>query len=250
MRPQDLNLARRPFVNLRPVKRVALLLWLVGGVFLVANALLYWRHFSGRSEQSAQLEDVERRSEEERTLVGRLERQLAGLDLEWQNRRVVFLNSKIDQRTFSWSTLFDRLAEVLPLDLQLRRVAPRIRQARSTRRRRARGQPIQTEEVHLDIGGSARSGEALLEFVDALFAHPSFRDPNLASESRQSGEVTEFVLSVVYLPGRSSEEAPTGAEAAPEETTEARAGGGGGGPGGPAAEGAAAADPIVAGRIG
>ncbi len=245
MRPVDLNLARRPFINVRPVKRAAWLLWLVGGVLLVANSALYWRHFSGRSEQSSQLEDIDRRIEEERMTVTRLERELASIGLDWQNQQAVFLNSKIEERTFSWSGVFDRLAEVMPLEVQLRRVTPRIVEPAPRRRSVTRVRPIRVERVHLVIAGSARSGEAVLEFVDALFAHPNFDDPNLSSEARQSAKLTDFSLTVVYVAGRSSD-AATGAEGVPEEASEARAGGGRREPAG----GASTADFLASGRIG
>ena len=37
----------------------------------------------------------------------------------------------------------------------------------------------------LVITGEARSDEALFRFVDNLFAHPAFEDPNLTRETRR-----------------------------------------------------------------
>jgi hypothetical protein len=54
--------------------------------------------------------------------------------------------------------------------------------------------------VKVDLQGTSRSPEAILELVDALFAHPSFFDPDLTRESFAEGQEGSFVLSVLYLP--------------------------------------------------
>ena len=59
----------------------------------------------------------------------------------------------------------------------------------------------------MDLQGTSRSSEAVLELVDALFAHPSFLDPNLTRESFAEGKDDSFTLSVMYLPTVDSDEA-------------------------------------------
>src|SRR6185295_8868399 len=41
-RMEPLNLARRPFLNSRPVVRIALLLWVLGFLLLLGNVSLFW----------------------------------------------------------------------------------------------------------------------------------------------------------------------------------------------------------------
>ncbi len=220
MRGVDFNLAGRPFVNFRPVIRAAVLFWLVGGILAGFNGWLYWRHFTGRSEQSAQLANIDLRIEAERKAVERLRGELSAIDLEWQNRQVAFLNSRIEQRAFSWSALFDDLAEVMPSDLQLRRVTPRIHRAETLQQRRSGREGRREGVVHIAIGGSARRDEALLEFIDSLFSHPGFRDPDLMREARQEDGLIDFALSVDYLPGASSGNAAGNTEVTSEATIE------------------------------
>jgi hypothetical protein len=59
--------------------------------------------------------------------------------------------------------------------------------------------------VLLTISGNAKSDEAINHFVDNLFDHPFFRDPNPSRESldAETGQL-EFEMTVRYLPGTSA----------------------------------------------
>lgn len=201
MKSALLNLAREPFVNFRPIRRLTWILWVLAGLLLIANTVFYWRHFSGQGQRRDLLEELEVGSEREQAEIARLERELAGLDIDAQNQQVVFLNSRIAQRTFSWSNLFDRLAEVLPDDVHLNRVSPRIDWSGSAGRS-AGSTAAADERVHLGVTGVAKSDTTLLELVDGLFGHPSFVRPDLAHEAKRGQQQFDFSLDVVYLPGR------------------------------------------------
>jgi hypothetical protein len=78
--------------------------------------------------------------------------------------------------------------------------------------------------VALELAGEAQSGEALLRFVDNLFAHSAFEDPDLAQEAVDEGELIEFTLRAQYLPevaesaaATIEEESPAPAAAAVDE---------------------------------
>lgn len=201
-----LNLARRPFLNTRPVNRVSLGLWILGGLLLLGNVTLFWSYLSGSTEKRADLARMREQVEHERQNVGKLEAQLAGLDLGQQNEQVEYLNRKIAERTFSWSLLFDRLAEVLPDDVRLMQLQPAPiggDERSGVRAGRRRGEPLSSDRVPLIIQGEARNDEALLQFVDNLFAHRAFDNPDLAQESRdeENQNRVRFDLRVTYLPG-------------------------------------------------
>jgi Tfp pilus assembly protein PilN len=204
-----LNLARRPFVNSRPVTRVALLLGGAGLLLLLGNVSLFWSYFAGSENLRGELRAVREQSDTERETIARLEGQVASLDLGRQNEQVEFLNGKIAERTFSWSLLFDRLAAVLPGDVRLARLTPTAderRDAAGSRRtfrsgRRGEGGAAAGERVNLELSGEARNYEALLRFVDNLFSHPAFEEPNLTREDRDDDGLITFNLEVVYLPG-------------------------------------------------
>jgi Tfp pilus assembly protein PilN len=209
-----LNLSRRPFINTRPVTRVALLLWIVGGLLLLGNVTLFYGYLSGSSEARAELAGKREAIESERRKIGQLQTRLAGLELEEQNEQVEFLNRKIAERAFSWSLLFDRLAEVMPDDVRLLQLQPasiggddRRRGSRpsgsaTTRGRRPEGS---SDRVPLSLQVEARNDEALSQLVDSMFAHPAFDDPDFTRETRDEGDgdsdVVRFDLRVTYIPG-------------------------------------------------
>jgi hypothetical protein len=208
---EPLNLARRPFLNSRPVVRVSLILWLLGLVLLLGNVSLFRRYLHSSADKRQEIARGERDIERQQRVAGELETRLESIDLESLNEQVDFLNEKIDRRTFSWSLLLDRLAEVLPDDVRLNRLTPTTgekaqRQLRSSRRER--GGP--EGGILLTITGESRSWDALLQFVDQLFAHP-FRDPDLKREQLEEKDgLVKFELSVVYLPDDRPRAAVTG----------------------------------------
>ena len=195
---RPLNLARRPFVNRRPVARTALILAAAGALLLALNVFLYTRYAADRRADATELTRIEAEIAAERRRVAAARTALAGADLEHQNLLVTYLNRRIDERTFGWSVLFDRLAGLLPEDVRLESLAPAMGEGADPRRPAARA----TERrVSLAINARARDGESVLRFVDALFADPAFEDPNLKQETLREGEVS-FTLDVVYLPDR------------------------------------------------
>jgi Tfp pilus assembly protein PilN len=195
-RAGEINLARRPFVNERPVRRTALLLALAGLALLAVNLWLYFGYALERRHNEGELRQIVAGIDREQQRVTALRRTLAQADLGQQNALVSFLNERIAERTFGWSVLFDRLAGLLPADAHLISLSPQF--AREDDRRRAGEEPGPVE-VALAVQGSARDAGAVLELIDALFADPAFRDPDLHQESGLGGEV-KFTLDVVYLP--------------------------------------------------
>jgi Tfp pilus assembly protein PilN len=208
----DLNLSRSPFLNPRPVLRLTILLWTLGLIVAALNVRLYWSHFSGSSETREQEQRLTAEIASEEAQVKKLQTTLASYDLEWQNDQSAFLNHKISERSFSWSQLFDRLGEVLPADARVASLSPEFSSSR-----RRRGETAENE-VELGIRGIAKDSAVLLEFVDALFGHPSFRNPNLSSESVQDGGMLDFNLSVIYEARPPEPEVPE--ELLAEETAE------------------------------
>jgi Tfp pilus assembly protein PilN len=191
------NLARKRFANSRPVSRLTLLLWIVGIGLFAFNAWSYYGYFIGRGASSARLLSLEGEINAERDRLSRLEREVQSFDLAQQNETTIFLNSKIAERAFSWSELFDRLAEVLPGEVRLLSLSPGSEDTDKP------GQQLRSADdaVKLTIRGAAKSSEAILAFVDALFEHEVFADPDLLRETRDAKTGTvSFDLEVAYLP--------------------------------------------------
>lgn len=207
----ELNLAKRPFFNPRPVLRVTILLWVLGAAVAAFNVRLYFSHYSGSSEIIERQEGLGESVDRERQRVRELEAELARYDLTLQNDQADFLNSKIAERSFSWSMLFDRLGEVMPADVRLSSLSPSFGNDRG----RSRSETLENE-VLLGIRGTAKSSEVVLEFIDSLFEHSSFRAPNLISESLQESTLLDFNLNVIYEPRLpAAEDAGAGDESQP-----------------------------------
>ncbi len=278
------NLARRPFINRRPIVRFAALLWLAGILLLGWNLRLYRGHWQGTAENRRLLDEALSQLETERQSRDRLARQLARIDLGEQNRKSAFLNSLISYRTFPWSALFDDLEEVLPAEVKVFSVQPVVRLAtevarenrlaarrrsaaeRSANRRSSRrrggttGAPPATEderppaptdpllapdEVALQLNGQAKTEDDLIELVDRLFENPTFRRPVLGNEFLDPNEkMTGFSLSVVYLTRRPPVVAPEDPAAA-ELATELSTGAGTPAAGSPGAGTPAAGSPAA-----
>jgi Tfp pilus assembly protein PilN len=137
----SLNLARRVFVNTRPVRRLALLLWGAGAVLLLADVWLFWSYFTASAEKRGRLAALETEAAEERRLIAGLETELRRFDLARQNEEVAFVNRRIAERTFGWSRLFDDLAEVLPWDVRISGLSPLSLAGESRSGRRASAAP-------------------------------------------------------------------------------------------------------------
>lgn len=208
MTADRLNLAKRPFVNNRPVTRTAILLWALGFLLLLVNVFSFWSYLESSRERRAELRAGQEKVAKARLDLARREEQVAHLDLGRQNEEVAYLNGKIAQRTFSWSRLMDRLAAVMPNDVRLQRLSlaglADEREGRQARRTAARRQS--PDRFTLTIDGQARSDEAILEFVDNLTdyssqpGHSYFADPNPTREARDTGGLIRFNLTVAYLP--------------------------------------------------
>jgi len=185
MKSDGLNLAARPFSNQAPVLRVAVSLAVVAVALLVFNITSYRGYFSGSGQEARQqLVEIDggiRALDEELTA---LQGELEGFDLEALNLQVGFLNLRIAERTFTWSRLFEDLGEVLPNDVRLQRLSPRV---------------VGVGRVKLTIQGFARDDEGLLKLIDAMFAHDRFGQPSPSRESDREGQ-RQFNLSVIYLP--------------------------------------------------
>lgn len=194
-----LNLASEPFVNRRPLVRLSVLLWIAGIVLVAVNAWLFRDFLVGRGDVHARLQETRESIEVEERRIAALTEELASFDLAAQNEQVRYLNQRIAHRRFSWSRLFDRLAEVLPRDVRLGTLAPNTgRDDRGRTTRRSDGPPLARGQVLLSIRGEARSDEAVLELVDALFADPAFEHPNLSRQATTDQGLVEFQLDTVY----------------------------------------------------
>lgn len=203
---QEPNLARAPFLNERPVRRLATVLWIL---FAGVAALAVWSSLASRQQAGDRLAELARLDTEtaaarERTAT--LERELRSANLSAQNERVEYFNQRLSERTFSWGRLLETLSETMPRGVRLIRLSPEgfTKERRGGTEAR---QSVATTHVALRISGEAEETEALLEFVDRLFQHPAFVRPLLSRESEKPDARIQFELAVSYLPQIASDRA-------------------------------------------
>jgi Tfp pilus assembly protein PilN len=195
------NLARRPFANLRPVRRVAAALWVIGAVLVSIAAVLYWRSLFGIEGGREKIAAVDRSIAAEERRLAAAETALAGMDLRRQNVEAAYLDARIRERTFPWSGLFEHLAEVLPRHVKLASLSPQVGDptlARASRSRRP-ASLVTGGRVYLQMRGTAADDAALTDLLDRLFASPWFERPTLPVEHHNQGAI-DFDLQVSYLP--------------------------------------------------
>ena len=225
-RVEPLNLAGRPFLNSRPVVRVALLLLALGIVLLIGNVSRFLNYREASADKRAQIARGDAEIQKAQAAQSQLQKKLDSFNLEDQNQKIDFLNRQIENRTFSWSTLLDRIAERLPHGVRLNRLAPLTgekaeRELQRSRHSTTRGRAA--DQVTLAITGEDRDDEALMAFVDAFYK-PPFSYPDLVREEPaenkaengkpEDAKLKKFELNVQYHPGASGAKLPAGAAAA------------------------------------
>ena len=198
MNPGNLNLARDPFLNRRPVERLRRVLWGAGLVLLALNGSFYLDNRRDSTVLRGELRAAVAEIDSESEAILELRQTLSELGPQDQNSKVAFLNQRIAERTFPWGELFDNLGEILPENVRLRSLSPKV-DRRTSRGRRATDDGS-SRSVGLAISGAARTDDSLYELIDAFFRHPAFETPKLAHQRNQAGGNVTFSMNVNYLP--------------------------------------------------
>ena len=204
----DLNLARRPLRNdpafyagFGAAAAVVLVLLLYNGC---ATASYIRLTAQARSAiERAELTTVAYQGQIERLrprLQGRLQPALL--------REALLIRDLIDQRTFSWTLLFNQLERVIPDDVLLTAVQPQVEHG----------------VIQLALTGKARHSDAWRRLIDALESAGAFRDAYPDNRLLKDGEI-EFRLRVRYLPEQAASAASRPDAAAAPSRRAAAAGG-------------------------
>ena len=161
-----LNLASKPFFNNRRFYAVSLLLGLVFVVLSAANLFLYLAHRSQslrlNRELAEQTAEAGRLEQEQQEIWARLQRP----ETEDFLNLVEYLNPLIAQRTFSWTRFLNQMENLVPHQLQIVAITPRIAES----------------EIVVEIYCNARSGADYIEFISRLESDPDFYQVNLMTE--------------------------------------------------------------------
>lgn len=182
----QLNFARRPFRDYRPVHFVVGAALLVGAVLFAMNVRLYAdfrKEMEGTRKEIEWLEERQARAartaEEARTALNRYKVS----SLATESRELLRL---VKERQFSWTQLLARLERVLPPEVRLARLSPRFDES---------GQAL------LDLSLVGSSASSVVRTIAALSRDRAFESVELRSETSPELGVPEgysFQLGIRY----------------------------------------------------
>lgn len=183
---RTVNLASEPFRNQALPRLLLGLAWLALAAATFQHALALRRLHSARAssldQEVAALEAEGARLRSEAKALLRAPRPAPQLLAEW-----AVLKDLVDRRTFSWTALFSQLERVLPSDIRLVSIAPRVRKG----------------SVGLDLVAAARSPQAGLDFMRILEEAEEFEDvyPPRVGQDERGGEFS-YTMTYRGLLGR------------------------------------------------
>ena len=184
MKPIHLNLAARPYRDYRPVYAVVVLMSLLTAFLMLNNIETYYRYKHDTRATTNRIGQIEAQTRQEKQLEEISQRKLKGIDLATLDAQTRFVNAKLAERAFSWSTLLDELESVLAQDVRLVTVAPQFNGDGS---------------INLALDFEAKGPNGMIVTINRMNADPQFSNPFPKVE-----EVTptgyKFNLSVKYHP--------------------------------------------------
>ena len=168
----SINLATRPFVELRPL--FARLRLAMAGLALTAVALGIGLHFLNQRAQAAQAQMDALKAQ---TAALQTERQTnEARMMQPQNRAVLdrskFLNTLFTSKSFSWTAVLMDLERVLPAGVQVTNIEPAITADRDV-------------NIRLRVSGDR---ERTVDFVRNLERSQRFLSPRLSNETAQTAD--------------------------------------------------------------
>ena len=181
----SINLASRPFVELRPL--FARLRLAMAGLTLLAIGLGIGLHFVNKNArvQQAQMDALKAKTlafqQERQTNEARMREPQNGAVLE----RSKFLNALFASKSFSWTAVMMDLENVLPAGVQVTSIAPDIS---------AEGDV----NIRLRVSGDR---DLAVDFVRNLERSHRFLHPRLANESAQTQEQGRMINAAQLAPG-------------------------------------------------
>jgi hypothetical protein len=180
------NLATRPFYNERAahvaIGIAAVLVLAITAVNAIQVVRLSQHSTELSSRTGAERAEAERLTAE----AGRIRNSIDKDELASIVGAAHEANALIDQRTFSWTALFNRIEETLPSDVMLTSVRPAIRDG----------------VTRVDMAVLGRTVEDVDEFMDRLEATGAFQDVIPATQDRTDEGLYRVALQSVYTGNR------------------------------------------------
>ncbi|HWY45576.1 MAG TPA: hypothetical protein VNX66_18930 [Candidatus Sulfotelmatobacter sp.] len=180
-----LNLATKPLVTHRRFLVGSAVIAGVAGIVFLALGWHVWAARSAQSKMLARIEEIRVETADLEARRAKLEKFFGQPENAKLSDRAAFLNSIIDESSFSWTQMFMDLERVKTGGVRLLSVSPKMVKGNM--------------EVKLKVG--ATSDEAKLKFLRALEGSRSFGKVVLLSNqvgTQPGGDQQVFELSVVY----------------------------------------------------
>lgn len=184
MKPIHLNLAARPYRDYRPVYAAVVVLSLLTAFLMLNNIETYYRYIRETKTTRTKIASLETQLQKERQRLQMTEQRRAGLDLARLGAQTKFINSKLQERAFSWSVLLDELESILGKDVRLLSVSPSF-----------------TEQgpVRLTLRFESKSDSGLTQTIDRMNADPQFIEPFPKMQTAGDDGRYRFELAVDYV---------------------------------------------------
>jgi type IV pilus assembly protein PilN len=185
VKPLHLNLASRPYRDYRPVYAAVVLMSLLAAFLMLNNVETYYRYNRDTRSTRAKIARIEAQTQQEREREASVQQRIKGLDLGRLGAQTKFVNAKLSERAFSWSTLLDELESVLADDVRLLSVAPRFGTDGT---------------IQLNLDFVSKSSDGMIKTINRMHADPQFRNPFPSSQTQLEGDQGfTFSLTVQYL---------------------------------------------------
>lgn len=184
MKPLHLNLASRPYRDYRPVYAVVVAMSLITAFLMLNNVETYYRYTRDTHSTRTKIASIEAQTQQERERERTVQQRTKGLDLGRLGAQTTFVNAKLAERAFSWSTLLDELESVLSDDVRLVSVAP----------------TFGDNGIQLSLDFVSKSANGMIKTVNRMNADPQFLHPFPSSQSAIEGGGYSFSLTVQYVP--------------------------------------------------
>jgi type IV pilus assembly protein PilN len=184
VKPLHLNLASRPYRDYRPVYAAVVVLSLLAAFLMLNNVETYYRYTRDTQSTRTKIASLEAQTVLERQREESVQQRIKGLDLGRLAAQTSFVNARLAERAFSWSTLLDELESVLADDVRLVSVVPRFG-ADGT--------------IQLSLEFLSKSGDGMIRTINKMYSDPQFRNPFPGRQAVVEGGYS-FNLTVQYVP--------------------------------------------------
>ena len=192
-----LNLAKRPFVDTRPVTAASFVLVLAVSILSVISVRTIQRYLKDSAGTNLAITVLKQEVTETELRRQNAEAALARFDIDELGASSADANLIARQRSFSWTRFLSRIERVLPADLRVVSIALL---KSSSDAKSVRIAADETVGVHLELVSRDPSG--LAKTIRALYSSPFFDVPvphQDESPEKGTAEGRRITMDVLYL---------------------------------------------------